>query len=141
MPLVAACGGDDSSNPDSGTTATTEETTAPAETSESSPSPTEDSGNGGNAIAKTSDVPVGGGAVIKDQEIVVTQPTAGTFKGFTSICTHKGCPVTDVSGGTINCNCHGSKFKIEDGSVANGPATQPLAAKNVTVDGDSIMLA
>jgi Rieske Fe-S protein len=90
-----------------------------------------------NAIAKTSDVPVGSGVIV--DEVVVTQPTAGVFKGFSSTCTHAGCTVNKVADGTIDCPCHGSKFNL-DGSVANGPATRPLEAKTVTVQGDSIVL-
>jgi Rieske Fe-S protein len=90
-----------------------------------------------NAISKTSDVPVGSGVIVDD--IVVTQPAAGVFKGFSSTCTHAGCTVAEVAGGTINCPCHGSKFNL-DGTVANGPATRPLEAQAVTVQGDSIVL-
>jgi Rieske Fe-S protein len=49
--------------------------------------------------------------------------------------------VATVENGTINCPCHGSKFSVEDGSVASGPATRPLAAKKIAVDGDQISLA
>ncbi len=73
--------------------------------------------------------------------MVVTQPEAGTFKAFTAICTHQGCTVTNVSNGTINCACHGSRFKIEDGSVAQGPANGPLQAVDITVTGTAITLA
>jgi nitrite reductase/ring-hydroxylating ferredoxin subunit len=90
-----------------------------------------------NAIAKTSDVPVGSGVIV--DEIVVTQPTAGVFKGFSAICTHAGCTVNKVADGTIDCPCHGSKFNL-DGTVANGPAQKPLEAKTVTVQGDEIIL-
>ncbi|WP_433193414.1 Rieske (2Fe-2S) protein [Nocardia sp. CA-107356] len=90
-----------------------------------------------NAIASSSEVPVGGGVIKGD--VVVTQPNAGTFVGLDSTCTHAGCKVATVSGGTINCACHGSKFGL-DGSVVNGPATRPLAAKAVHVEGDSIVL-
>ncbi|GAB3417591.1 Rieske (2Fe-2S) protein [Flindersiella endophytica] len=144
VPLVAACGGDDSTSPGSGTetedTSAPEETPSPSETEET-PSPEETSEGGGNALGKTSDIPVGGGKVFAEQKVVVTQPQAGDFKGFSAICTHRGCPVKDVSGGTINCPCHGSKYKIADGSVSNGPATKGLAAANIKVDGDSITLA
>ncbi|GAB2650400.1 Rieske (2Fe-2S) protein [Kribbella swartbergensis] len=92
-------------------------------------------------LAKTGDVPVGGGVIIGDRQIVVTQPTAGTFKAFTSVCTHQQCQVANVEGGTINCTCHGSKFDIKDGSVVREPAAQPLAAKPIKVSGDSIQLA
>ncbi|MGW4774139.1 Rieske (2Fe-2S) protein [Nocardia sp. NPDC004278] len=90
-----------------------------------------------NAIASTSEVPVGGGVIKGD--VVVTQPSAGSFVGLDSTCTHAGCKVASVSGGTINCACHGSKFGL-DGSVVNGPATRPLAPKSVHVEGDSIAL-
>jgi Rieske Fe-S protein len=90
-----------------------------------------------NAIAKTADVPVGSGVIIDD--IVVTQASSGVFKGFSSTCTHAGCTVAEVADGTINCPCHGSKFNL-DGTVANGPATKPLEAKTVSVQGDSIIL-
>jgi len=92
-------------------------------------------------IAATADVPVGGGVVVKDQKVVVTQPKAGEFKGFTAVCTHAGCVVKDVAGGTINCPCHGSKFSITDGSVVAGPAKKPLAEAPVTVDGAQIVSA
>ncbi|WP_433679499.1 Rieske (2Fe-2S) protein [Nocardia sp. CA-119907] len=89
------------------------------------------------AIATTSEVPVGGGVIKGD--VVVTQPSAGSFVGLDSTCTHAGCKVATVSGGTINCACHGSKFGL-DGSVVNGPATRPLASKSVRVEGASIVL-
>lgn len=92
-------------------------------------------------IAATVDVPVGGGLVVKDRKVVVTQPKAGEFKGFTAVCTHAGCVVKEVAGGTINCPCHGSKFSITDGSVVAGPAKQPLAEAPVTVDGAQIVSA
>ncbi len=72
-------------------------------------------------------------------DIVITQPVAGEFKGFSSSCTHKGCAVNKVADGTIDCPCHGSKFNL-DGSVAKGPATEPLEAKQISVEGDSIVL-
>src|SRR3954452_11060068 len=91
----------------------------------------------GITIAKTADVPVGSGVIVDD--VVVTQPTAGVFKGFSSSCTHKGCAVNKVAEGTIDCPCHGSKFNL-DGTVAKGPATKPLESKAVSVQGDSIVL-
>jgi nitrite reductase/ring-hydroxylating ferredoxin subunit len=106
------------------------------------------SGGGGSAtgdaaasksLGSTSQIPVGGGLVFKEQEIVVTQPSKGEFKAFSAICTHQGCPVGDVSGGTINCPCHGSKFNL-DGTVANGPATAPLPSERISVQGSDITL-
>jgi nitrite reductase/ring-hydroxylating ferredoxin subunit len=95
----------------------------------------------GQELAKTGDIPVGGGKIFADEKIVVTQPTEGEFKAFSNICTHQRCPVANVSGGTINCSCHGSKFSITDGAVQNPPATQPLPEKQIKVSGDSITVA
>jgi Rieske Fe-S protein len=86
-------------------------------------------------------VPVGGGKILTDAKVVVTQPTAGTYKAFTAVCTHQGCVVASVADGTISCACHGSAFSATDGSVKNGPASSPLAAVPVTVAGDTITLA
>jgi Rieske Fe-S protein len=97
-------------------------------------------GSAGPVTAKTSEIKVGGGAVFAAGQAVITQPTAGAFKAFSSICTHAGCPVAEVTD-TINCNCHGSKFSITDGSVVNGPATKPLPARTVTVTGDSVSVS
>ena len=89
-------------------------------------------------LTSTSDVPDGGGKIIDGPNIVITQPQAGSFKAFTAVCTHQGCIVSTVSGGTINCPCHGSKFSIKDGSVVNGPAPSPLASIAIKVEGTSI---
>ncbi|HEY9524068.1 MAG TPA: Rieske (2Fe-2S) protein, partial [Thermopolyspora sp.] len=99
------------------------------------------SGGGSTAFATTTSVPEGGGRVYKKAGVVVTQPKAGEFKAFSATCTHEGCTVGTVSGGTINCPCHGSKFNITDGSVANGPASEPLEAKKIIVKGGKIALA
>ena len=91
-------------------------------------------------LASTSSIPVGGGTVFADKNVVVTQPSAGEFKAFSATCTHMGCKVKEVTNGVIACPCHGSKFAIADGSVTSGPAKKPLPAKSVSVDGDSIVL-
>ena len=87
LPLLAACGGNGSSNG-----------SAPARGGSGG------SGGSGGAspggIVATADVPVGGGTVVPDQQVVVTQPTKGDFKAFTAICTHQGCTVGKVDGGT-----------------------------------------
>ncbi|MFJ7076769.1 Rieske (2Fe-2S) protein [Streptomyces sp. NPDC098781] len=126
--LVAGCGDSDDSGESTPTsTATT--------------SPGGDSQDGeGEELATTSEIPEGGGTIFKDQKVVVTQPKQGEFKAFSAICTHQQCLVGSVSDGTINCPCHGSKFDITDGAVANPPATKPLPAKQIVVEGNSIRL-
>ncbi|MER7488840.1 Rieske (2Fe-2S) protein [Streptomyces sp. NPDC126497] len=92
----------------------------------------------GRELVPTADVPVGGGTVLEEERIVVTQPVAGSFKAFSAVCTHQGCVVTGVSDGTIDCACHGSRFDITDGSVTHGPATRPLPGERITVEGNSV---
>lgn len=88
----------------------------------------------GTELATFDEVPVGGGVVLTEQKIVLTQPTAGTFKGFTAVCTHQGLTVTSVSNDTIHCDHHGSSYSASTGQVEGGPAPAPLAAVKITVD-------
>lgn len=105
------------------------------------PDATEEPGSTPAPLAQTSDIPVGGGKVLDNQRLVITQPTAGQFKCFTAVCTHQGCVVSSVENGTINCPCHGSQFKVADGSVATGPANRPLREVPIAVDGTAIRRA
>jgi Rieske Fe-S protein len=123
--VVAACSGNKQTATGDQSAASTTSAAAPG-----SPAPAK-------PIAKTSAVPVGSGVIVDD--VVVTQPSAGVFKGFSATCTHLGCTVSTVADGTINCPCHGSKFNL-DGSVAQGPAARPLDTKNIAVQGDSVVL-
>jgi Rieske Fe-S protein len=131
---LAGCGGDEATTAGGGTATTP---AAPAETSVPATAPA-GGGGAGAGLAKTSEIPVGGGKIFQTEKVVVTQPAAGEFKAFSAVCTHQACTVASVSGGTINCACHGSKFSIADGSVKNGPAQRPLPAKTATVNGQDI---
>jgi len=133
VPLLASCGGGASSSGDSSGD-------SGGDSSGGSGSSGQGSGDGGGKLA-TSDVPVGGGKILTGQQVVVTQPKKGDFKAFTAVCTHQGCLVTQVTGGSIVCPCHGSKFSIEDGSPQAGPAQSALASKKVTVEGDQISVS
>ncbi|MFH8889832.1 Rieske (2Fe-2S) protein [Streptomyces sp. NPDC017949] len=88
------------------------------------------------ALIKSSEVPVGGGKVLKEEKVVVTQPTAGSFRCFSAVCTHQGCLVDKVRDGQIDCPCHGSTFSVTDGAATKGPATRPLPEKKITVAAD-----
>ena len=90
---------------------------------------------------KAADVPVGGGKIYENTQIVVTQPIAGSYKAFSAICTHQGCVVASVDATTILCTCHNSMFSSTDGSVKQGPATSPLPARTVTVHGADLTVS
>jgi Rieske Fe-S protein len=129
---LSACGSAGSSSsgaaPAPATTAAAPATTAPA------------SARGANVLASTSEIPVGGGKIFSAEKVVVTQPNAGEFKGFSAVCTHMGCLVNQISGGTIDCPCHGSRYSITNGSVVGGPAPSPLPAVLIKVSGGSVVL-
>jgi Rieske Fe-S protein len=136
--VLAACGG--SSNAGEATAPAEPAASAPAGGSTSAPAGTAPAGKApagkapaGKGLAKTTDIPVGGGKIFKAEKVVVTQPKAGEFRAFSAVCTHMGCTVGSVSHGTINCPCHGSKFKIADASVAAGPAPGPLPSKKIEI--------
>jgi len=48
-----------------------------------------------------------------------------TITALHDTCAHAGCSLSEgtVVGDTIRCHCHGSRFKLADGSVVVGPAT------------------
>ena len=125
-PLLAACGSSSDSSGASGSSGGSASSGGGSSTSTK------------GAIAKTSDIPVGGGKIFNAEKVVVTQPTSGDFKAFSAICTHQGCVVAEIKSGDIDCNCHGSKFSIKDGSVVNGPATKPLDTLTATVKAGEI---
>jgi 3-phenylpropionate/trans-cinnamate dioxygenase ferredoxin component len=66
---------------------------------------------------------------------------ADRLYAFDDLCTcgEKSCPLSGglLTGTTIMCQCHGSRFDITTGAVVNGPATQPLNVyEAVDIDGD-----
>jgi Rieske Fe-S protein len=95
----------------------------------------------GAELAGTSEVPVGGGVVLTDEKIVLTQPSAGEFKAFSAVCTHQQLLVTGVEAGVIECDNHGSTYDAATGEVAGGPAPAALREVAITVDGDRILAA
>jgi Rieske Fe-S protein len=129
---LAACGADEAPTP------TTSPDAAPPESPDGE---AEAPAAGGDVLVPVADVPVGSGVIVAGAGVVVTQPTDGEFKGFSSACTHQGCQVSSVDGESIVCACHGSRFSVVDGSVQAGPATAPLAEVAVAVDGDDVTSA
>ena len=66
----------------------------------------------------------------QQNELVAVNPT----------CTHAGCTVewkSDTS--KFVCPCHGSEFGV-DGKVQTAPATAPLKAYAVKIEGDAVLI-
>lgn len=140
--VVAACGGSDKGGTAASATPSQagQSSAAPSQADQSSAAPEPSKEAEGTELGKASAIPMGGGKVFPAEKVVVTQPEKGEYYAFTAVCTHMGCTVASVSGGTINCPCHGSKYSIEDGSVKRGPAPRALAKKKVKVEGDDLYL-
>jgi Rieske Fe-S protein len=145
--LLAGCGWDTANLKnkyvaDGQTTAPAAPPAAPAATDAA---PAQSEAPAGNAnverLASTGDIPVGGGKIFSADKVVVTQPSEGDFKAYDTTCSHAGCAVTKIAGGTINCPCHGAKFSLQDGSVTDGPAPTGLQEVSIKVEGDAIQLA
>lgn len=60
---------------------------------------------------------------------------ANRLYAFDDLCTCGGerCPLSGglLTGTTIMCQCHGSRFDVASGAVISGPATQPLTVYEV----------
>jgi Rieske Fe-S protein len=122
--VLAGCGGDEG-----------------ADTGSESPSPRKTTAGGQTVLAETTEIPVGGGLILPDVKIVITQPTDGEFKAFTAVCTHQGFTVTSVEDDQIRCNHHGSVYDAATGDNIGGPAPAPLDPIEITVKGGQILQA
>lgn len=99
-------------------------------------------GSSGSSIA-ASDVAVGTAVVVQvdGAAYVVAQPTEGEFVAYDARCTHQGTTVEAGEGTTLVCPNHGSEFDAADGgAVLQGPATSALAAVDVTLEGDQLVI-
>jgi glycine/D-amino acid oxidase-like deaminating enzyme/nitrite reductase/ring-hydroxylating ferredoxin subunit len=76
----------------------------------------------------------GEGAVIDHEgdKVAAYRDDRGSVRLMSARCTHMGCIVAyNAAESSFDCPCHGSRFDL-DGEVIEGPATAPLASKEVT---------
>jgi len=78
------------------------------------------------------------GGYIYKNGIIVARTTSGTYVALSMVCTHAGSTVYyDAGGNRLHCPNHGSNFAT-DGTVINGPASNPLATYHTTLAGSSL---
>jgi len=132
---LAGCGGGDDTTGSGSPTAGGSQTGTGGGTDDGS------TGSKARPLARTSQVPVGGGIILTDQKIVITQPTQGEFTAYSAICKHQGLTVTRVEGGEVICDHHGSRYDAASGEVTNPPAPAPLDEVPIKVEGNRILAA
>jgi Rieske Fe-S protein len=94
----------------------------------------------GTLLGDVSEIPVGEGKIFAAEKVVVTQPTQGTYKAFSAVCTHLGCILDQVENGNIYCPCHGAIFSVSNGAAVAGPTTIALPVERITVTDGKITL-
>lgn len=72
--------------------------------------------------------------------VIVSQPSSGEYKAFSTVCTHQGCQVQVQDSNRIVCPCHGSEYAVADGSVVHGPAEEALTSYPVQEKGGKIFV-
>ena len=78
---------------------------------------------------------------VDGQAIALVRSGGGLF-AIGATCGHWGGPLQDgeLVDGCLECPWHGSRFRLEDGSVARGPATTPQLSYDVRSVGDRVQV-
>lgn len=64
-----------------------------------------------------------------------------TVTAMSDICAHEGCSLTEkgeLEDSSIRCRCHGSRYRLEDGVVLEGPSAHPQPVYDVRIRGGQI---
>jgi 3-phenylpropionate/trans-cinnamate dioxygenase ferredoxin subunit len=97
-------------------------------------------------LAATSDIPEGEARrfEVDGHHVAVANLGGGDFRALDAICSHQHAWLdegeVDMDFETIECPKHGSTFDLESGRPRSLPATMPVAAHRVKVEGDDILV-
>jgi 3-phenylpropionate/trans-cinnamate dioxygenase ferredoxin component len=93
-------------------------------------------------LARVSDLPIGSalGVTMEDGTRICLVNDGGEIRAISDVCTHQGYAMSSgavLAGGRIECAWHGTVYDCRTGAVGRGPATEPIAVYEVSVeDGD-----
>ena len=100
---------------------------------------------GYETVAKLEEIPDGG-----MKQVVVRGEVVGLYRAgedvyaIHDICTHEEAYLTDGDFEPeeleVECPLHGSRFNVESGAVRILPATRPVAAYEVRLEGDLVLV-
>ena len=78
--------------------------------------------------------------VVGDTPVMLVR-SGGRVHALHDRCSHRGCSLGDtgtIADDMVECGCHGSRFRLDDGRVQRGPATADQPAYEVRESGDRI---
>jgi 3-phenylpropionate/trans-cinnamate dioxygenase ferredoxin component len=95
----------------------------------------------GDAVADGTVVPY----YVADRKLRISiARVEGRLYAFDDLCTcgDEPCPLSGglLTGTTVMCQCHGSRFDLATGAVAGGPATDALNVYPVQQVGDDLQI-
>jgi ubiquinol-cytochrome c reductase iron-sulfur subunit len=85
-----------------------------------------------------------GASDLPDAAAVLIRVDDGTYRAYSKVCTHAGCPVALYRHASqqLICPCHQSIFDVTDGAKnVSGPAPRPLPALALGVDAAGYLIA
>jgi len=92
-------------------------------------------------VAKVQDIPPGGRRWYDfEEESVIVFNVGGHFYCVADLCSHDDGPLEDgeLEGYEVECPRHGARFDIRTGKALCLPATSPIPAYEVKVEGDDV---
>ncbi len=94
-------------------------------------------------VGTVADIPPGGmKCVAVDRERVLLANVAGTFYAIRDMCGHRRAPLSagTLDGYLVECPLHYAFFDVRTGKFVDGPASADVAAYEVRVEGDTVLV-
>lgn len=95
-------------------------------------------------VADSDGVPVGRAVVVHagGRRLALCRPTEDEWYAIDDMCTHDRGPLGEgeLSGYEIECPRHGARFDVRTGEALTLPATRPVNAYRVHVEGNEVFV-
>jgi len=95
-------------------------------------------------VAKMKDIPLGRVRIVEigDKEVALCNVNGAVF-AIANVCTHDDGPLGEgrLLGDEIECPRHGARFCVRTGEVRSLPASVPVPALAVKVEGDKVLVS
>jgi nitrite reductase/ring-hydroxylating ferredoxin subunit len=80
--------------------------------------------------------------VAVDRERVLVANVDGRFYAISDICGHRNAPLSRgrLTGHVVECPLHFAQFDVRSGKLIDGPVSADVAAYEVRVDGDMVLV-